>query len=52
MAGDEFDDADITTDDADAAASALIAEEQPASTAVAAAEVPEETAAEPTEYRR
>ena len=49
MADVELDDADLPTDDADAAASALMADEQPASTAVAAAEVPEAAAAEPAE---
>ncbi|MFZ8967773.1 MAG: hypothetical protein ACO20G_01920 [Ilumatobacteraceae bacterium] len=49
MADVELDDADLPTDDADAATSALMADEQPASTAVAAAEVPEAAAAEPAE---
>jgi len=49
MADVELDDADLPTDDADAAASALMADEQAASTAVAEAEVPEAAAAEPAE---
>ena len=49
MANDEFDDTDLPLDDADAAASALMADEQPASTAVAAAEVDEAATAEPAE---
>ena len=48
MADGELDDADLLTDDAGAAASALMAEERPASTAVTAAAVPEEEA-EPAE---
>ena len=48
MADVELDDADLPLDDADAATSALMADEQPASTAVAAAELPE-AAAEPDE---
>ena len=49
MADGELDDADLLTDDAGAAASALMAEERPASTAVAAAEVDEAATAEPAE---
>ena len=49
MANGELDDTDLPLDDADAAASALMADEQPASTAVAAAEVDEAATAEPAE---
>lgn len=46
MADDELADVALPADEADAAASALMVDEQPGSTAVAAAEVPEEAAAE------